>query len=1570
MNKKGKGQDCLEDPPGKQGASFWPGHVGRFAHLGDSNAVSCEDLLASDEDESETMADSGQPNPAYQEGQAQAEGGAAVGESSAPRQRHPSLQDQMNKVLTPVEKFPLLPSASPVPTRSSRVKQQHVDEEDYQAHRNVHLHVHHPLKTHIHRRYSSPNINNKGLPIEKDAPKHKKHAKRPRVERPQEVETPHDVDTITIEVEEQSEDIEEKTEEKTEPPDVKKALVRTDSYEAAVRGFPGLEAASDESLTSMLCKEPRSVSEPTSRRESIKAPSKVSSKESVQETVSSEGPRSDDVLEEKAPQESPKVLIKPTSAEEPVEEPETLISVTSEAKASPEVEPKSSKESAKNSGTAKAALAKVLARKDSLRDSDSEADPSVRPSPSQVALLRGDISRDSSSKELKSILKNSSSFKTRKDSQKSLDEGDSVAAGDAGDTDVTGPQKKATFTIGGDLDEDEETVLDLVKTADEDAKNEEVEDKLDEMPYFREINKDSFKKKTHRHHHSHHHGHHHHHHHHHKKVPTPMDRLRIGSMTKMDAEIYHKMPTEHEEARQLLTPDLNEMISHRFEDVPGKRRHRIKKPNVSSMVYIGKQSKPQRSISVEAKKALDRSPHEVFVELDTLHQEQEELVWCESARWIKFEEDVQQGAERWGKPHVSSLSFHSLLELRKGLEQGSVLLDLNETELPNIMHHVVENMIITDQVRPEDRGDIMRALLLKHSHLYQKKRHKVIPYNFSSGSLLGFLGHREDSMASTSQFPSGPPSATSLDAMETGLKVNLPDNNNQFSVPVPMTPPLHKSPTAKSTLSSKSTQMDIKAKVPILKKIPEDAEATTVLVGAVDFLDKPTMAFVRLARGVEIGTLTAVPLPVRFLFVLLGPTSGATDYNDIGRSISTLMANDTFHEMAYRADDRSDLLRGINEFLADSIVLPPGDFDRRLLEPIARLQRKRLRRRRQKMQDETEGLLKKTVSQEPEDDPLRRTGKYFGGLKRDIQRRFPYYVSDFVDGLNFQCLMAFFFIFFTCVTPVITFGGLLSDKTHNHIGVSEMIIATAISGGLFSLLAGQPIIIIAATGPFLVYDQSLYEFCESNKIEFMTWRLWIGLWILVICVITVAFEAGVFVRYVTRFTEEVFAFLISFIFIYEVFKFLSKVYTKNPLCSDCYYYDETLGPPIFNRNGTLWVNTTYAPIDALNGTLLGNNTPIDAFLNSEANNSRRMPMPAGFGESVAYADPDGYEAKEIKNQPNTALMSTILCFGTFFVAYFLRKFKNSKFLSRGTRRGLGDFGLLIAIVVMVCIDFFFQDVYTQKLEVPDGFTPTDPKLRTWLINPMGKDKTIQTWAIFAAVIPAFLVFILLFIEIQITEMIINKKENNLKKGSGYHLDLLLICGTVAISGFFGLPWMCAATVRSVSHFESLTVYSKTHAPGEKPKLLSVKEQRLTNLLVHVMMGITMTLQPVLRRIPLAVLFGVFLYLGITSLAATQIFERIGLMFMPPKHHPSSVRYVRKVKTRKIHIFTVIQLVFITFLWIVKSTQAALAFPFLLILLIPFRNHVMKKFYTETEMEALDNPTSRVDPDREDDDFDT
>ena len=85
-------------------------------------------------------------------------------------------------------------------------------------------------------------------------------------------------------------------------------------------------------------------------------------------------------------------------------------------------------------------------------------------------------------------------------------------------------------------------------------------------------------------------------------------------------------------------------------------------------------------------------------------------------------------------------------------------------------------------------------------------------------------------------------------------------------------------------------------------------------------------------------------------------------------------------------------------------------------------------------------------------------------------------------------------------------------------------------------------------------------------------------------------------------------------------------------------------------------------------------------------------------------------------------------------------------------------------------------------------------------------------------------------------MFIQKKERKLKKGSGYHVDQLILGGITFLGGLLGMPWMCAAAVRTVAHVSALTVYSRTHAPGEKPQLLGVKEQRVTNFCVHLLIG--------------------------------------------------------------------------------------------------------------------------------------
>ncbi|KAG7525720.1 anion exchange protein 2-like [Solea senegalensis] len=800
------------------------------------------------------------------------------------------------------------------------------------------------------------------------------------------------------------------------------------------------------------------------------------------------------------------------------------------------------------------------------------------------------------------------------------------------------------------------------------------------------------------------------------------------------------------EVKALTSVDLDDIKSHRLDDVPAVRRPLMRRSSRVPIIYVSRTESSDRT-------QLDRTAHEVFVELNELMIDRnEELQWRETARWIKFEEDVEAESKRWSRPHIASLCFRSLLELRRTIAHGAVLLDLKQTTLVGIAGHVVDQLVISDQIKDQDRDNVLRALLLKHSHPSDEKDHSWFSRNVSAANMAALIDRHS--------------SQSELSKAQTNHREAAMDRKKKEAPPLCHTRHKHE--------------------VKLMEKIPEQAEATVVLVGSVDFLDRPSVAFVRLQEAVLLESVLEVPIPVRFLFLLLGPPTTNIDYHQIGRSISTLMSDKHFHEAAYQADDRQDLLTAINRFLDRSIVLPPSEVDgEQLLHSVARFQREILRKREEEQSDKVqekasggqqqEGSL---VPSKAEDEPLRRSGRLFGGLIKDVTRRYPQYVSDLRDALNAQCMAAIIFIYFAALSPAITFGGLLGEKTEGLIGVSELIVATAMQGLVFSVLGAQPLLVIGFSGPLLVFEEAFYTFCKVGGIEYLTGRVWIGFWLVFIVLLTVAFEGSILVRFVSRFTQEIFSFLISLIFIYETFAKLVKIFQEHPL-QNCYH-----------GNNTSSCNITSVTVNS--GKVVG--------------------------------------------EPNTALLSLVLMSGTFFIAVYLRKFKNSCFFPGRLRRIIGDFGVPIAILIMVLVDNSVDDTYTQKLSVPSGFSVSSPDKRGWLVSPLGSDGLFPVWMMVASVLPAILVFILIFMESQITALIVSKKERKLLKGTGFHLDLLIIVMVGGVSALFGLPWLSAATVRSVTHTNALTVMSKAVAPGDKPRIQEVKEQRVTGFLVALLVG--------------------------------------------------------------------------------------------------------------------------------------
>lgn len=59
-------------------------------------------------------------------------------------------------------------------------------------------------------------------------------------------------------------------------------------------------------------------------------------------------------------------------------------------------------------------------------------------------------------------------------------------------------------------------------------------------------------------------------------------------------------------------------------------------------------------------------------------------------------------------------------------------------------------------------------------------------------------------------------------------------------------------------------------------------------------------------------------------------------------------------------------------------------------------------------------------------------------------------------------------------------------------------------------------------------------------------------------------------------------------------------------------------------------------------------------------------------------------------------------------------------------------------------------IISQKLSVPSGFSVTTPSKRGWFVNPLGMNGPFPIWMMAASILPALLVFILIFMETQIT----------------------------------------------------------------------------------------------------------------------------------------------------------------------------------------------------------------------------
>ncbi|XP_041443045.1 sodium bicarbonate transporter-like protein 11 isoform X2 [Xenopus laevis] len=542
------------------------------------------------------------------------------------------------------------------------------------------------------------------------------------------------------------------------------------------------------------------------------------------------------------------------------------------------------------------------------------------------------------------------------------------------------------------------------------------------------------------------------------------------------------------------------------------------------------------------------------------------------------------------------------------------------------------------------------------------------------------------------------------------------------------------------------------------------------------------------------------------------------------------------------------------------------------------------------------------------------------GIFDDIARRLPVYPLDFTDGIigNNKAIGKYIttmiFLYFACLLPSIAFGSLNDESTAGVIDVQKTIVGQCIGGVIYSLFSGQPLVVLLTTAPLALYINVIRGICDDYNLDFKAFYAWTGLWNSCFLILYSLFNCSLLMKLFKRSTEEIIALFISITFVLDALKGIIKIFKKYYLeiPSSHVYFDQEYNKHLPNLNITsdVLLNSTF------NGSVLAQNASIDH--------------------------------EEIHYGRESAVLSLMLMFGTLWLGHTLYQFKKSPYLHSRVREMLSDCALPISVLTFSVVgSYFFKEIHIAKF----NYIKTESM---FVLSPIG---SLSMGPITSAMGLGFLLSMLFFIEQNIVASLTNAPENRLVKGTAYHWDLLLVALINTGLSVFGMPWIHAAFPHSPMHVRALANVEERVEHGHiYETIVSVRETRLTSLVANILVGLSLFLLPYpLQWIPKPVLYGLFLYIALTSIDGNQLFERVALLLKEQTAYPPT-HYIRRVPQRKIHYFTglqVLQLVILCGFGMSPLPYMKMIFPLIMIGMIPIRYNLLPKIIESKYLDAMD-----------------
>lgn len=517
------------------------------------------------------------------------------------------------------------------------------------------------------------------------------------------------------------------------------------------------------------------------------------------------------------------------------------------------------------------------------------------------------------------------------------------------------------------------------------------------------------------------------------------------------------------------------------------------------------------------------------------------------------------------------------------------------------------------------------------------------------------------------------------------------------------------------------------------------------------------------------------------------------------------------------------------------------------------------------------------------------------GIRQDICARAPWYVSDWADAWNYRVVPATALIFFANVLPGIAFSLDLIETTEQY-GVAEVLVASFMAAFIFSVFGAQPLTIAGVTGPITVFNKTIFDLLKTARKPpvYLHFVGWVYLWSAIFHWVTAVLNWCNFLKYVTLFSCDTFGFYVSWVYLQYGVQVITRQFTAS----------NELGP----------------------------------------------------------------------------LVSIVLAISMLVTCFFFQTLANSVYFHRHVRRFIADYGMPISLVAASAMAYWgrFKSAHPTTLPVGGAFQAAG-----------GRDWLVKFWQLEAKWVAiafpfGFVLWVLFFFDHNVSSLMAQGSQFPLKKPPGFHYDFFLLGICTFLAGLIGVPAPNGLIPQAPIHTTSLLIMGHPFKKGGSEEQdaastegkdgtvtgapdptstnhpVGVVEQRVSNLAQGALCLVLLTgpFLHVLHLIPRGVLAGLFWYMGADALRTNGITKNL-LYLLQDKYLTPPISPLRvRVRKSRVLLFVGIQLVAFGATFAVTQTIAAIAFPVVIMLLIPVRTLVIPRLpFTDKELAILDGPTA-------------